>query len=302
MPDRPPSPGEISEDVTVIVVDYEPGTPDPSRVFRAMAGLIDASYGIDRHLAHAVAATIQPQVVLERVEAGSIRAYIRTLLLQVDDEALRTLDWKPLIGQYLVKGKHIFLKWLDGKPRIGSLAEVEDVQRQLQAVAPPMMADRLLPAAPIPVSDLLADVEAISKAVVQLQSGDTAELVSTYDRTRIETRLVITKDEIESLLTESVSSTNNELTLLIKKPDYLGNSMWEFLLNGRTIEAKMQDENWLGRFRHGEFPLHPGDALRAVVRTEVARGFEGQDVATRYFVLKVLGIVPVQQERQSDLL
>jgi hypothetical protein len=65
---------------------------DPSRVFRAMAGLIDASYQLDRQLAHTLATPIEPQVVLERVEAGSIKAYIRTLLVQEDNEALRTLD------------------------------------------------------------------------------------------------------------------------------------------------------------------------------------------------------------------
>jgi hypothetical protein len=171
-----PVPSVVPEDVSVIVLNYEPGTTDPSRVFRAMAGLIDASYQLDRHLAHTLATAIEPQVVLERVEAGSIKAYIRTLLVQVHDEALRTLDWRPLIGQYLVKGKHIFLDWLDERARITTREEVQDLQRQLQEAAPPLMADRILPAAPVPVRDLLADVEAIAKAVAPLQKGDSVEI------------------------------------------------------------------------------------------------------------------------------
>jgi hypothetical protein len=92
------------------------------------------------------------------------------------------------------------------------------------------------------------------------------------------------------------------MTLLIKKPDYLGNSMWEFQLGGRAEEAKMGDKDWLDRFRANQFTLRPGDALRAVVRTDVAKGSEGQEVGVHYSVLHVLGIVHVPPEDQPNLL
>lgn len=78
--------------------------------------------------------------------------------------------------------------------------------------------------------------------------------------------------------------------------------MWEFQLGGRVIEAKMQDEDWLERFRRQEFTLHPGDALRAIVRTEVARGFQGEAVATHYYVLHVLGVIEGTRGEQQNLL
>jgi hypothetical protein len=89
-----------------------------------------------------------------------------------------------------------------------------------------------------------------------LQHGDSAGFVSRYEQTRIETRLRVSPAE----------------------PDYFGNSMWEFRLGERIIEAKMLVEEWLQRFRRQEIPLQPGDALRAIVRIETARGFEGHDV------------------------
>jgi hypothetical protein len=51
------------------------------------------------------------------------------------------------------------------------------------------------------------------------------------------------------------------------------------------------DNLWLEDFRAGRVALHPVDALRALVRTEVYRGFEGQIVGTRYSVLKVAEVV-----------
>jgi hypothetical protein len=293
---------ELDGDVTVIQIDYAPGTPDPGRVFRSMAGLIDAFSQIDLDLAHSVSATVEPRAFLERVEAGSIRTILKTLLVQVDDEALQNLDWKPLVGQYLVQRKHRLLKWLDGRPKITARAEILGLRQELQSLASAETEGVLLPPAPIPIERLLWDIEAISRAVIELQSEDSAKFIAGSEETRIETRIRITPDEIELLLTEEVIRSESELVLLVKKPDYLGHSMWEFRLGDRVIEAKMLDEDWLERFKRGEITLQPGDALRAVVRTETARGFEGHDVAIHYSILRVLGVVRKPPEHQEDLL
>jgi hypothetical protein len=287
------------DDVTVIELNYEPGTPDPGRIFRSMAGLIDAFSRIDRHLARSVATSVEPQVILERIEAGSIRSVLRTLLVQIDDDALRNLDWKPLIGQYLVKAKHTLLRKLQGHPRITSREDVIDLQRQLLALAPANI--DMLPPAPISTEDLLWDIEALSGAVAELSEGDSAAFISADDETRIETRLRITAQEIESLLTKETVCTTSEHILLVKKPDYLGHSMWEFRLGDRSIEAKMLDQAWLERFQRQEIALRPGDALRAIVRIETAEGFEGHPVATHYFVVTVLRVVRAAPYRQTDL-
>jgi hypothetical protein len=292
----------INDDVIAIQINYPPATPDPGRIFRSMAGLIEAFILIDRDLAQSVSVTAEPRLLLERIEAGSVRAVLRTLLLQIDDEGLKNLDWKPLIGQYLVRGKHALLKFLDGRPRIESRTEVLGLREDLQSLAPADAEGALLPPAPIPLDRLLSDMEALSRAVVELRDDDSAVFISRIEETRIETRLRLTQDDIEFLLTQETTRTEHELVLLVKKPDYLGNSMWEFRYNDRGIEAKMLDHGWLERFRHGEIVLQPGDALRAIVRTETAHGFEGHDVATHYFILRVLGVVRGGGGHQGDLL
>jgi hypothetical protein len=292
---------ERGDDLTIIQIDFDPGSPDAARVFRAMAGLIDAFYRIDRDLAHAVAAEIEPEIRLERVEAGSIRAFLKTVLVQVDDDALRNLDWKPLIGQYLVAGKHTILEWLDGRPRITDRRDILGLRDELRSIAP-LNDDQLLPPAPVPLETLLWDIEGLSRAVIQLRPGDSAKFISARDETRIETRLVVTPLDIESLLTESVVRADSTVNLLVKKPDYLGRSMWEFRVGDRIIEATMDDEQWLEKFRAGEIPLQPGDALKTHLLTKTARGFEGHDVSTHYSVLRVLAVVHGDVGRQGDLL
>ena len=288
-------------DLTVIQIDYEPRTPDPGRVFRSMAALIEAFHDLDRDLARAVTVSVEPEVLLERVEAGSIRAVLRTVLRQIDDDAIRNLDWKPLIGQYLVAGKHKLLKWLDGRHAVQTRAEVVDLQRELVALAPHSVEDRLLPPADVPLNRLLADIERISVGVVELRPDDSAYYVSASEVTRVETAIRLTSDEIELILTQETVTSDSELVLLVKKPDYLGQSRWEFRLGEHPIEAKMLDEPWLERFRSGHVVLRPGDALRALVRTQISRGFEGNVVAIRYEVLQVREIISGGTEEQEQL-
>jgi hypothetical protein len=189
----------LEPDVTVVQVDYEPGTPDPGRVFRAMAELIEAFRAIDQDLANAISANVQVEVLLERVEAGSIKAIIRTVLLNTPDEALMNLEWRPLVGQYLVRGKHALLHWIDGKDKIGSRAEVIELQQQIARLAP-AAPQELLPAGTVPLERLLEDVRLISVAVAELRPEDSAALISAIDTTSVEKRIRVTPEEITQLL------------------------------------------------------------------------------------------------------
>src|SRR4051812_25278065 len=138
-----------------------------------MAELIEAFHAIDRDLAHAVSVDVHAEVLLERVEAGSIKAFVRTVLLQVPDDALKDLNWKALVGQYLVRSKHAILRWLDGREKIGSRVEVVELQQDIARLAP-AMSRQLLPAGTVPIERLLEDLQLISVAVVELRPEDAA--------------------------------------------------------------------------------------------------------------------------------
>jgi hypothetical protein len=287
----------LESDVTIIQVDYEPRTPDPGRVFRSMAQLIEAFHTLDHDLARGVSVDVRAEVFLERIEAGSVKAFIRTVLQQLDDDALKKLDWKPLVGQYLVKSKHTILRWLDGKDRVESRTEVLELQREIAQLAP--SAIELLPAGTVPIDRLLQDVQLILIGVSELRPGDSAILISAIDATPIEQGLKITSDDIATLLTDEVTATQAEMTLLVKKPDYLGQSRWEFRHADGPLEARISGAHWLEQFQDGRVALKPGDALHAIVRTEIARGFEGSIVDTRHEVVKVLAVVPIAPGEQG---
>src|SRR5690606_5766060 len=104
--------------------------------------------------------------------------HLRTILLQVDDEALRNLDWKPLVGQYLVKGKHWLLKRLDEIPEITSKGDVQQLQSGLLRLAEETDVAAIPAYEPIPPKQLLQDLARISDALANLHVGDRAIYIS----------------------------------------------------------------------------------------------------------------------------
>jgi hypothetical protein len=94
-------------------IDFKNGEGSPSRVFLAINDFIRGCEKLDAELAHTIDNNIETVLVLEDIEAGSIKVWLRNTLRAVEDDALKTLDWKPLVGKYLVRAKYVVLRWLD---------------------------------------------------------------------------------------------------------------------------------------------------------------------------------------------
>lgn len=295
----------ISQDgsiVSYIQIDYERHSTDPARVFRTAAQLIEAFYAVERDLAQTVEASIRPVLLLEEIEAGSLLVWLRTVLEQVNDEALLNLDWKPLVGQYLVSGKNQVLRFLSDRTRIRSGEEVEQLQRDLLDLNPAFDVAQLPTPGAVPLPKLLTDVQHITQALQHLHPEDRAIYVSPEGVVPLNRSFSISSEQIEELLTRDVITSELVLNLKVKKPDYLGSSMWEFRYDDRVIEAKLLDEHWLAEFQSRVHDVRPGDSLRVRVRAEEKRGQQAEIVAVRYYILEVLGTVREPSATQTDLL
>ena len=80
----PPSDADFSFRIV-----FAKGLGDPRRIFDAASELIDGFEAIDEAVTGSVDVQIRPLMVLEDIEAGSIRVFLKTLLQSIDDKALR---------------------------------------------------------------------------------------------------------------------------------------------------------------------------------------------------------------------
>jgi hypothetical protein len=83
-----------ASDAFAIEIDYKPGSDAPSRVFRALSEMIEAVERADRLLVRSLAVNVQPTLLLEDIEAGSIRGWFRSLVKEMPDSTLESGDIK----------------------------------------------------------------------------------------------------------------------------------------------------------------------------------------------------------------
>jgi hypothetical protein len=285
-----------------VQIDFQKGTGNPERVFQAMSDLIHTFRHIDQDLSSSIATTIHSKLILQDIEAGSIRARLRSILESIDDDGLKELDWKKLVGSYLVKGKYGILKFLEEKERIDNRKQIEDLRESLVNLAGEADIKKLPFYNPIPEARLIKDLQCLGNSLVPLLENDTVKFSGNGEIVIINKGFVVSPDAIEEILTERVLTGQYEVFLKVKKPDYLGQSMWEFKHEGKLVQAKILDVLWLRRFQNKEIHLGPGDSIRVLVEVKVNYDKYGDVISSHYTVLEVKEIIPIPKSVQQSLL
>ena len=277
----PPPPAEFG-----VKVDFIPGTENPARVFRSMTRLIVACEFTDQELAAAFGEGVKPVLLLQNVEAGSIVTWMRSILETIDEDALKSGDTKKIIGTYLVKGRRSMVEFLQHRETISDAGEIYNLQTVLRDAANqtgvPMMQDP-----PVPARQIAESVKLISDATIPLRPGDQATYITSEGEFPINPSFRVTTEQIEAVLTQQSITSQSEMILKVKRPDLLGDSMWDFRYQGKKLPAKVLDVVWMEQFRRGEIPLRPGDAIHGLVETETKYGQDLEVIAVHYKILTV---------------
>lgn len=125
-----------------------------------MSTFIEACEFVDTGLLSSVTTRIQPLLLLEDIEAGSLRSWLKNTLESVDDEALKSGDYKKLIGAYLVKAKRVLVNFMDHRTTIESPSELSDLQSQMLAAAEETDSLRIATYQPVPTMIIAESLKA----------------------------------------------------------------------------------------------------------------------------------------------
>jgi hypothetical protein len=175
-PPMPPADADFA-----FVIDFKKGEGDPRRVFEAATLLIDGFEELDQAVTGSVDGKIRTLMVLEDIEAGSFKVWLKNVLNRVPDDAIKDLEWRKAVGAALVKAKYLVLKFLDSEE--GSTGRALDILREeLRGVAKESDVKFLPDYAPIHEGRLVASLDQIQDAKRSLGPGDRL-LVETDDKT-----------------------------------------------------------------------------------------------------------------------
>lgn len=292
------APGRDDPSVFSLTIAYDPLVESPGRLLRSAANFSDAFGTFDAAFAAAIDPNIETAIALLGIEQGSIRAWFASLIRSVDDEAIRDLDWKKLIGAYLVRAKYRALEWLEddhpSKKIIDLQAIIVEEARNTDAL--------LIPAYHQPSRALL--LEGLRRAQLAkdgLMDADAVTFEGGGQRISLEPERRLDLSQISDVEIQSTERHQlHRASLKVKKPDLLGHSQWQLKFHDRTVPSAIEDRGWLSRFQAREVTLRPGDAL--ICDGELTRYFDrsGTPVSERVEVTKVHG-VEYQAPAQDDM-
>lgn len=276
-----------------IKIDFREDAGSAARVFDIASNLIKAFEDLDRVLITTVDSKISTALILEDVEKSSLKIYLRNLLKASDDQALKELDWKPQVGKYLVKAKYIALEWLDRSIAEDEPAQIEDLTDRIRKLAAETDVRHLPDYPPINPSRLAQPLDALQRTKAQFRDGE--KLTITLEQHDYHVRLNeqwLPSEHLPPTPVEQELSNDMDMVMIIRKPDFLAKTQWQFRHGKSNLSAAMDDPDWLREFHHGKHPIKPGDALRVRVRFEYKYNANGDLIDQKATVIKVYNVIP----------
>jgi len=281
-----------------IEIDFDKNSENPSRIFQGMSNLIDAFQGIDGILVKSIDSKLETSLMLEDIETGSLKTWLRNTLNAFDDDALKNIDWKPLVGQYLKKGKYIILNKLEGKTTITNRKDIQEIQQELLEYAEKTNVRQMPTYSPISPKEVVTSIEKITTALEPLSKKDKASYIISEGATPFNLEFSISPEAIEELITKEEIASKCTMIMKVKKPDYLGESKWEFMFDNHIIYVKITDQEWLKKFQSREKDVRPGDSIRADVTIRTKYGYDLSVIGIYYEAIKIIEILKLNNMKQ----
>ena len=271
-------------------IDFAKGEGDPRRVFDAASSLIDGFELLDEAVATSVDSKLKPVLILEDMEAGSLKVWLKNLLNRIPDESIKGLEWKKAVGHYLLKAKYAAVEFLDDENAGRSGFDL--LREELRDLAAQTDVRHLPDYAPIHEGRLLASLEQIQNAKRTLGPKD--RLIIETDERTYEVDLSKTWDPSQVIHVENLKETHSEgeIILTIRKPDLLGEAQWQFSHGKTTLSAPVKDEEWLQQLHARKIALYSGDALRCRVRFTYIYDEQGALIDQKTEIMKVIEVLP----------
>jgi hypothetical protein len=218
-----------------------------------------------------------------------LKVFLKNVLKRADDEAIKSLDWKKAVGSALLKAKYLTLEYLDSGD--GASAAIDDLRTTLRTIATETDIRHLPDYPPIHEGRLVASLDKIQDAKRLLGPGD--RLTVETDGKVYEVDLTKTWAPAKALVVPDTRETRSEgeLILGIRKPDLLGEAMWQFSHGKFNISAPISDSEWLNRFHARQVPLYSGDSMRCKVAFTYVYDDKGELIEQKTEILEVLEIL-----------
>ena len=272
-------------------INFTKGSENPERVFDSMSRLIGATRKTDCSLVEGLNGEVESILLLEDIEVGSLVSKVRAVLRATDDEALKSGDWKKVVGNYILKAKYAFLEKYPEDVEKLDKPSLRKIQGRIIDAAEETGASALPFYHPPSIPEIVDRIDNYQTAVSLLNPEESVQAVGRKGLKLIIPRIEgYSKETAISMLKEKELNNEIRAMLCVKKPDYLGKSRWVLVFEGKSIEAPILDCDWLGKFQNREIDVRPGDSLYSRVKVTTIYGSGSSILNIKYEVIEVLDV------------
>lgn len=264
----------------------------PSAFFDSVGEVLESLQFLDANLLNFVAPEGQVRLSIADISISSLRLKLATVLEHIPEEVLGSGDWKKVLGFYLVKARKSILAYLRKAPKTATVESIEALGEELDSAAYDAIQQRRR----FPRTLLVYMLSRVIRAVQSVPVPETVTVETDGEKYQLPRNTIITSEVANTIATADLEPFEQEMTLLVKKPDMIRRSQWEFVDRGHVIREKMLNEDWVTQYQNRLIDLNPGDAVDAKVRV-TPRPVTGKTEAA-YEVLTIHRVVsnPIAQQ------
>lgn len=193
------------------------------------------------------------------------------------------------------------VNFLEGKTTISNLDEIKPIEDQIYSLAENTGIRWLPTYSRIQPRELLEGIQSISSSLANLGPEDDATYITPIEEAKFNLSFKLAPDSIEDLLSKEILTSQNEMILKVKKPDYLGESMWDFRFGDRVIQVGISDKEWLDRFQSRKIDIKPGDSVRGIIQVSHKYDYDGELIGIHFDMNKVIDVIHTPNQEQLDM-
>lgn len=287
------------EDLFEVTLDFDKNEDKPERIFKTMASLLEDLQNIDKMLCETLPIKIETKTYLEKVENGSITAFLENVVKMLDDEALENGEFKKVAGRYIKACKYLTLEYFQ-KLKEKKEEGLQKLQDDIFQKSKDYELGKLQIYKTVPKIKLAENLTSLNKTFGNLTIKEAVKIKQGKETIKLEYNPDLSIKTFEKEITEKIIKTQNSMILKIKKADYLGDSQWDFKISGKSIKANITDLEWLKKFQATEIEAKPQDSLDCIVEIETRYDNNNKEIESNHEIIKVNKVVPANQSLQRS--
>ncbi|MGR6837953.1 hypothetical protein ACU5DF_02190 [Aliivibrio wodanis] len=259
-----------------------------------MSHLISSIEEFHSCLLSSVSAETKSKFLLSDINEGSIKSWLCPEVDgNVDD------NQKTRLSSFLNYCTDLVINFIGERNTIHSIEELEALEGDIAKAANEFDVEVFPNVFSLDRHRLLKGYTELSKSTTELNDVDQVFFNSKGQSSKVNKQFKLTVDDVDALLIEKIEKNTTKETLVIKKADFIGKSMWDFIKKKSTISARITDENWLEKFHSRTETVAPGNGLLCDLVTTAYFDKKDNLIDTKYEVIKVHKKVEVNTVQQE---